>query len=126
MTVRFYANGDTGLGYRGRVRYLTATERNHTATRYTHCGGSVETFGGVITMMNMVAKDSEPKLYDCIWLIKPPNSYMHLKSHLLLRINTFEKMGIVIYYYYYQLLCIQHTQNHSTYVFFFLFCRFNF
>lgn len=93
MVVRFSANGDTGLGYRGRIRYLTRSDRNKTVDRSTHCGGYVETFGGAITMMNMVGNNSEKQYFDCIWLIKPPNNYMHLKTHLLLRIEKFEKMG---------------------------------
>lgn len=32
-------------------------------------------------------------MFDCIWLLKPPNTYAHLKTHLSLRIDTFEKMG---------------------------------
>lgn len=93
MVVRFSANGDTGLGYRARIRYLTQTDRNKTIDRSTHCGGVVESFGGAITMMNMAGNDSGKQYFDCIWLIKPPNSYMHLKTHLMLRIDTFEKMG---------------------------------
>lgn len=93
MVVRFSANGDTGLGYRGRIRYLTQVDRNKTVDRSTHCGGFVESFGGAITMMNMIGNNSEKQYFDCIWLIKPPASYMHLKTHLLLRIDTFEKMG---------------------------------
>lgn len=93
MTLRFMAEGGTGLGYRVKIRFLTEKQVNHTTKRYTHCGGFVESFGGAITMMNMVANDTEPKVFDCIWLIKPPNSYMHLKTHLFLGIDKFNNMG---------------------------------
>lgn len=93
MVIRFSANGDTGLGYRGQVRYLTQADRNKIVDRSTQCGGLVESFGGAITMMNMVGNNSDKQYFDCIWIIKPPNSYMHLKMHLLLRIDAFDKMG---------------------------------
>lgn len=97
MIVRFSANGGTGLGYRANIRYLTVKEASEQAPRFTNCGGFVETLGGAITMMNMVANGSEPKHFDCIWLIKPPNSYMHLKTHVLLGVDAFEKMGELFY-----------------------------
>lgn len=93
MVIRFSAKGDTGLGYRGQIRYLTQADRNKTVDRSTQCGGLVESFGGAITMMNMVGNNSDKQYFDCIWVIKPPNSYMHLKMHLLLRIDSFDKMG---------------------------------
>lgn len=86
------ASGGTGLGFRANIRFLTLAQLNQTAKPSTDCGGLVESFGGAITMMNMVSNTSEPKLFDCIWLIKPPNNYMHLKTHLLVRIDTFENM----------------------------------
>lgn len=94
MIVRFFANGGTGLGYKGEVRYLTDEAAVDPALRpITDCGGMVDTYGGAITMMKMVVNETEPKLFDCIWLIRPPSSYMHLKTHLMLRVETFEKMA---------------------------------
>lgn len=94
VIVRFFANGGTGLGYRANVQYITQAQLNQTVKPFTDCGGMVESFGGAITMMNMVNDNtSDPKRFNCIWVIKPPNSYMHLKTHLLMRIDTFESMG---------------------------------
>lgn len=89
IIARFHASGGTGLGYRANIRYLSHSQKNQTTN--THCGGLVSTYGGAITMMNMT--NSSSKAFDCIWLIKPPNSYLHLKTHLLVRLDTFENMG---------------------------------
>lgn len=89
IRIIFRGNGGTGAGYRATITYLSQNFTDETTS--THCGGLVESFGGAITMMNMT--NSSSKAYDCIWLIKPPNSYLHLKTHLLVRIDTFEKMG---------------------------------
>ncbi|XP_055317756.1 uncharacterized protein LOC129576557 isoform X2 [Sitodiplosis mosellana] len=88
MRIHFNGNGGTGAGYRAAIRYLTPNVTEETVN--THCGGLVETFGGAITMMNMT--NSSAMAYDCIWLIKPSNNYLHLKTHLLVRIDTFENM----------------------------------
>lgn len=94
LRIRFHGNGGTGAGYRANIRYVS---QNYTSeTTNTHCGGLVESFGGAITMMNMT--NSSAKAFDCIWLIKPPNSYLHLKTHLLVRIDTFENMGNFYYF----------------------------
>lgn len=89
IRIVFRGNGGTGAGYRAIITYLSQNFTDETTS--THCGGLVESFGGAITMMNMT--NSSSKAYDCIWLIKPPNSYLHLKTHLLVRIDTFENMG---------------------------------
>ncbi|XP_029726697.2 uncharacterized protein LOC109418923 [Aedes albopictus] len=94
MIIRFYANGGSGLGYRARVSFLTVdSAANPLMLPDTNCGGVVENVGGAITMMKMVQNMDEGRIFDCIWLIKPPNTYAHLKTHLSLRIDTFEKMG---------------------------------
>lgn len=94
LLLRFYANGGTGLGYRAEVKYISEDVANATALHpITDCGGLVDTFGGAITMMKMLQNETELKLYDCIWLIRPPNTYMHLKTHLMLRVDAFEKMA---------------------------------
>lgn len=91
--IRFVAHGETGLGFRGRVRALTTVEQSELVHRSTHCGGFVEMYGGAITMMKMVADANESKFYDCIWLINPPNSYIHLKTHLMARVDVLEGLG---------------------------------
>lgn len=94
MLIRFMANGGTGLGFKAEIRYLTEDVALDPALRpVTDCGGLVETYGGAITMMKMVVNETEPKLFDCVWLIRPPSSYMHLKTHLMIRVETFERMA---------------------------------
>lgn len=44
-------------------------------------------------MMKMITNTSEIKLFDCIWIVQPPNTYLHLKSHLSLRVDSFNKFG---------------------------------
>lgn len=95
IRIRFQGNGGTGSGYRAIIRYINQNDTEETVN--THCGGLVEYYGGAITMMNMT--NSSSLAYDCIWLVKPPNSYLHLKTHLLVRIDTFENMGNEIKYY---------------------------
>lgn len=94
MIIRFYANGGSGLGYRARVSFLTVeSAENPLMLPDTNCGGVVENVGGAITMMEMVQGTDEGRIFDCIWLVKPPNTYAHLKTHLSLRVDTFEKMA---------------------------------
>ncbi|XP_055538591.1 uncharacterized protein LOC129726052 isoform X2 [Wyeomyia smithii] len=94
MIVRFFANGGSGLGYRAKVSFLTVENAANPAMMPdTNCGGMVENIGGAITMMNMVSNENDSRIFDCIWLLKPPNTYAHLKTHLSLKINTLEKMG---------------------------------
>lgn len=91
IRVLFYGNDGTGAGYRATINY--STQKNHTneMTTSTHCGGLVESYGGAITMMNMT--NASTSAFDCIWIVKPPNSYLHLKTHLVVRIDTIENMG---------------------------------
>jgi len=56
------------------------------------CGGIVDNPGGAITMMHM-AQEGFLKHYDCIWIIKPPRNYFHLKTHLYLKITQFSEFG---------------------------------
>ncbi|XP_053687164.1 uncharacterized protein LOC128736701 [Sabethes cyaneus] len=94
MIVRFFANGGSGLGYRAKVSFLTVeSASNPVMLPNTNCGGMVENIGGAITMMNMVPSPNESRIFDCIWLLKPPNTYAHLKTHLSLKINTLDRMG---------------------------------
>uniref|UniRef100_A0A182STF9 CUB domain-containing protein n=1 Tax=Anopheles maculatus TaxID=74869 RepID=A0A182STF9_9DIPT len=94
MIIRFYANGGSGLGYRALVSFLHVVSASDVALHpNTNCGGVVENIGGAITMMKMLDNANESRVYDCVWLIKPPNTYAHLKTHLSLKVDTFEKLG---------------------------------
>jgi hypothetical protein len=41
---------------------------------------------------NLNDTDNEA-LFDCIWLIRPAQGYMHHKTHISLKVETFEKMA---------------------------------
>lgn len=44
-------------------------------------------------MMNMLSdNETEPLIYDCIWIIRPPLGYVHSKTHISLKVETFENM----------------------------------
>jgi len=51
----------------------------------------VENLGGTITMMNMVGQGV--KTYDCVWLIRLPKNFLHMKRHMYLKIVSFADMG---------------------------------
>lgn len=94
LLIRFFANGGTGIGYKAEVKFLTETAAtDNRLNPITDCGGLVDTFGGAITMMRMLTNETEPLLFDCFWIIRPPNSYLHLKTHLMMRVDAFEKMA---------------------------------
>ncbi|XP_058122931.1 uncharacterized protein LOC131293914 [Anopheles ziemanni] len=94
MIIRFYANGGSGLGYRALVSFLNiASSAEESLHPNTNCGGVVENIGGAITMMKMLDGTNDTRVFDCVWLIKPPNTYAHLKTHLSLKVETFEKLG---------------------------------
>ncbi|XP_049295942.1 uncharacterized protein LOC125770421 isoform X2 [Anopheles funestus] len=94
MIIRFYANGGSGLGYRALVSFLhVASSSDESLHPNTNCGGVVENIGGAITMMKMLGNANDTRIYDCVWLLKPPNTYAHLKTHLSLKVDTFEKLG---------------------------------
>ncbi|XP_053676710.1 uncharacterized protein LOC128726892 [Anopheles nili] len=94
MIIRFYANGGSALGYRALVSFVHVTSAADVSLHpNTNCGGVVENIGGAITMMKMLTNANESRMYDCVWLIKPPNTYAHLKTHLSLKVDTFEKLG---------------------------------
>lgn len=94
LMIRFYANGGTGFGYRATINFVSnkITTDSEMMPSFD-CGGLVESLGGAITMLKMMGDNtSVSKMYDCVWIIKPPNSYLHLKTHLSLRVYIFEKM----------------------------------
>lgn len=100
LLIRFNANGATGVGYRALINFIKVSQLDDIEIRPdTNCGGHVEMMGGAITMMNMVSNDTEPRLYDCIWLIRPPMTYSHLKTHISLRVDSFDKLGMLWLYF---------------------------
>ncbi|XP_044272200.1 uncharacterized protein LOC123016062 isoform X2 [Tribolium madens] len=79
LVIRFYANGATGLGFKAYYSYISDVTN-------IDCGGQVGNPGGGITMMDMVQDGL--KSFDCIWLVKPPETY-HLKTHLYVKVVNF-------------------------------------
>ena len=96
VTIRFNANGGSDMGYKAKVWFISALDLTDMAVAQTNCGGLVDTIGGVITMMNMSGKEfneSSSALYDCIWIIKPPEAYLQIKSHISIKVENFEEMA---------------------------------
>lgn len=93
MLFRFSANGGIAVGYRADISFFLDTKTRNINQPLTTCGGFVDTLGGAITMMNMVQNDTETKRFDCIWLIRPSTNYLHLKTHLSLRVDSFNSFG---------------------------------
>lgn len=85
--IRFYANGATNLGFKAYYSFRDVSQ----AVPNIDCGGHVNNLGGGITMMNMVKEGL--KSFDCIWLIKPPETYLHLKTHLYVKVVNFSAFG---------------------------------
>lgn len=94
MTIRFNANGGEGV-FKAKVSCVNEEEaldvdmRIHTQ----ECGGVVSALGGYITMINILGSDDNPILYDCIWLVKPSLRYDMSKTHLSIKVETFEAMA---------------------------------
>lgn len=101
LIIRFDANGGSDIGFRIFATYLTPDQLDDDdVMARTGCGGFVETRGGAITMMNMVkppeneSNSSESGVFfDCIWLVRPAQSFSFLKTHISLKVETFEDMG---------------------------------
>lgn len=91
LLIRFYANGGTGLGYKAFYSFVIGHSLDKSVKPITDCGGYVENLGGAITMMDMVGEGV--KTYDCVWLIRPPKNFLHLKTHMYLKVITFADMG---------------------------------
>lgn len=91
LLIRFYANGGTGLGYKAFYSFVIGHPLDKSVKPITDCGGYVENLGGAITMIDMVGEGV--KTYDCVWLIRPPKSFLHMKTHMYLKVVTFEDMG---------------------------------
>jgi hypothetical protein len=96
--MRFYSNGASDVGFKAKLSYLSEEGAKSPDVKVrTGCGGLVESVGGAITMMDMVdssVNESSPELlYDCIWIIRPPQAYRDMKSHISLKVETFDKMA---------------------------------
>lgn len=91
LLIRFYANGGTGLGYKAFYSFVIFDLYDKYSHPITDCGGYVENLGGAITMMDMVGDGV--KTFDCVWLIRPPKNFLHMKTHIYLKVITFAEMG---------------------------------
>ncbi|XP_014480675.1 PREDICTED: uncharacterized protein LOC106747558 isoform X2 [Dinoponera quadriceps] len=91
LLIRFYANGGTGLGYKAFYSFVIGHTFDKSVQPITDCGGYVENLGGAITMMNMVGQGV--KTYDCVWLIRPPKNFLHMKTHMYLKVVGFADMA---------------------------------
>ncbi|XP_063931591.1 uncharacterized protein LOC135143609 isoform X3 [Zophobas morio] len=91
LTIRFYANGATNLGFRAYYSFILGNGTGGELTPDIDCGGQVGNLGGAITMMDMVHEGL--KSFDCIWLIKPPETYLHMKTHLYVKVFSFSGFG---------------------------------
>ncbi|XP_076757885.1 CUB and LDLa domain isoform X2 [Xylocopa sonorina] len=91
LLIRFYANGGTGLGYKAFYSFVIGHPLDKSVQPITDCGGYVENLGGTITMMDMVGEGI--KTYDCVWLIRPPKNYLHMKTHVYIKVVTFADMA---------------------------------
>ncbi|XP_046816816.1 uncharacterized protein LOC124423292 isoform X1 [Vespa crabro] len=91
LLIRFYANGGTGLGYKAFYSFVIGHLYDKSIHPITDCGGYVENLGGAITMMDMVGQGV--KTYDCVWLIRPPKNFLHMKTHMYLKVVTFADMA---------------------------------
>ncbi|XP_074028468.1 CUB and LDLa domain isoform X4 [Leptinotarsa decemlineata] len=87
MTIRFYANGASDFGFKATYSFILGTLDDLVFKPIIGCGGNVNNLGGGITMMNML--ESGTKLFDCVWIIKPPESLLHRKTHLYVKVATF-------------------------------------
>lgn len=92
LLIRFYANGGTNLGYKAFYSFVIGHSYDKSTQPITDCGGYVENLGGTITMMNMVSQGV--KIYDCVWLIRPPKNFLHMKTHMYLKVVGFADMGM--------------------------------
>ncbi|XP_017769077.1 PREDICTED: uncharacterized protein LOC108557170 isoform X2 [Nicrophorus vespilloides] len=91
LVIRFYANGGSNLGFKASYMFLLGEYDNSTLKPDTDCGGYVDNLGGGITMMDMIQENT--KAYDCFWIIRPPESYMHLKTQVYLKVILFSKFA---------------------------------
>lgn len=94
LLLQFRGNGVTGSGFRAEVSFVSSKQlKDQQLLPNTDCGGMVSGPGGAITMMNMIENSTDVRLYDCIWIIKPGNNYMMMKTHISLRVESFYGMA---------------------------------
>ncbi|KAG5892626.1 hypothetical protein JTB14_019715 [Gonioctena quinquepunctata] len=87
LAMRFYANGASDFGFKASYSFILGNLDDFVFKPNIGCGGNVNNLGGGITMMNMVEEGT--KLFDCVWIIKPPDSLLHRKTHLYVKVATF-------------------------------------
>ncbi|XP_068142313.1 LOW QUALITY PROTEIN: uncharacterized protein Culd [Drosophila tropicalis] len=94
LLLQFRGNAATGIGFRAEVSFVSSKQlKDERLVPYTDCGGMVTGPGGAITMMNMIENVTDVRLFDCIWIIKPGNNYMMMKTHISLRVDEFYGMA---------------------------------
>ncbi|KAH8365913.1 hypothetical protein KR093_007304 [Drosophila rubida] len=94
LLLQFRGNSATGVGFRAEVSFVSSKQlKDERLVPYTDCGGMVTGPGGAITMMNMIENATDVRLFDCIWIIKPGNNYMMMKTHISLRVDDFYGMA---------------------------------
>lgn len=91
LTIRFYANGAFNYGFKASYSFLLGNLNDMTFKPDIGCGGYVNNLGGGITMMKMVQEGT--KYFDCVWIITPPSTTLHLKTHLYVKVVTFNDFG---------------------------------
>ncbi|KAL3269859.1 hypothetical protein HHI36_008916 [Cryptolaemus montrouzieri] len=90
FTIRFYANGFTNMGYRASYSFLL--DGKDYIKPNLDCGGWVNDLGGGITMVNMTS-EGNVKAYDCIYIVKPPLNFSHMKTHLYVKVALFSQFA---------------------------------
>ncbi|EDV96708.1 GH16413 [Drosophila grimshawi] len=93
LLLQFRGNSVSGVGFRAEVSFVSSKQLKDERVPYTDCGGMVTGPGGAITMMNMIENATDVRLFDCIWIIKPGNNYMMMKTHISLRVDDFYGMA---------------------------------
>ncbi|XP_061389118.1 uncharacterized protein LOC133324254 [Musca vetustissima] len=94
LLLQFRGNGVTSSGFRAEVTFVTPSQlKEDRLMPYTDCGGLVSGPGGAITMMNMIENATDVRMFDCIWIIKPSNNYIMMKTHISLRVDEFHSMA---------------------------------
>ncbi|XP_056637208.1 uncharacterized protein LOC130445542 [Diorhabda sublineata] len=87
LVVRFYANGGSNLGFKATYSFILGNLQDSAFKPHIGCGGYVNNLGGGITMMDMVVEGTT--YFDCVWIVKPPESFRHRKTHLYVKVDTF-------------------------------------
>uniref|UniRef100_T1PEH9 Low-density lipoprotein receptor domain class A n=1 Tax=Musca domestica TaxID=7370 RepID=T1PEH9_MUSDO len=94
LLLQFRGNGVASAGFRAEVTFVTPSQlKEDRLMPYTDCGGLVSGPGGAITMMNMIENATDVRMFDCIWIIKPSNNYIMMKTHISMRVDEFHSMA---------------------------------